>query len=339
MVRTPLCDLLGIEVPLIQAGMGGAVTSAELVAAVSDAGGMGSLGTWQRPINDVREQLARIRALTSRPFAVNFASPFVDDDAFALTLATRPAVIVFAVGDAGEYAVRAKEAGIRVVQQVHTVEQARAAAERGVDAIIAQGGDAGGGVVGKVGTLTLVPQVVDAVRPLPVVAAGGIADGRALAAVLMLGGQGVNLGTRFLASREAPVSEDWKQAILAATSEEVIQFPPFTELFPFGERAYPDTAPRARRTPFLDTWQQQRDAGTLDAGRIRREVMAAIDAGRIHELLPLMGQSAGAMHAILPAGEIVRRIAAEAREVLKGAAAFLPDAPSELVQAERSGAP
>src|SRR5262249_48174525 len=141
--------------------------------------------------------------------------PTVNDEAFALTVEARPAVISLALGDPGALVKRAQGAGIKVVHQVHTVRQAREAAERGVDAIIAQGSEAGG-FGGTVAALALVPQVVDAVSPIPVVAAGGIADGRGLAAALLLGAQGVNIGTRFLASAEAPIGEAWKQALLAA---------------------------------------------------------------------------------------------------------------------------
>jgi enoyl-[acyl-carrier protein] reductase II len=185
MLHTPLCDLLGIEYPIIQASLG-PWTSVELVAAVSNAGGLGSLGTALRSAEEIKKQIARTRELTERPFVVNHTLRPLNEEAFAVTLEARPPIISFALGDPGNLVKRAHDVGILFIQQVSTVQQAREAAERGVDVIIAQGGEAGG-FGGTVGAITLIPQVVDAVSPLPVVAAGGIADGRGLAAALLLG--------------------------------------------------------------------------------------------------------------------------------------------------------
>ncbi len=153
-------------------------SSAELAVAVSDAGGLGSLGCWRRPPEDVEWQLSIIRRRTSRPFAMNHLVTELNETAFGMTLTAKPAMISLALGDPGELVKRAHDAGSLVVHQVTTTAQARQAAERGVDVIVAQGGEAGG-YGGIVAALALIPQVVDAVSPLPVVAAGGIADGRA----------------------------------------------------------------------------------------------------------------------------------------------------------------
>ncbi|MFZ0532519.1 MAG: nitronate monooxygenase [Anaerolineales bacterium] len=222
MIHTPICDLLGIEFPIIQAGMG-PFTSAELVAAVSNAGALGSLGAGARPIKNFREQLYKISGLTNRPFAVNHTlSPALPNpEAFNLSLKAKPRLISFALGNPKEYVKQVHDEGILVMHQVTTVEQAYQAAECGVDIIIAQGSEAGG-FGGTITGLVLIPQVVDAVSPVPVVAAGGIADGRGLAAALVLGAQGVNLGTRFLASIEGPISDNWKQAILRAESQDAV---------------------------------------------------------------------------------------------------------------------
>src|SRR5262245_7851926 len=195
-LRSPLCDLVGIEVPLVQAGMS-IFTSPALAAAVSEAGALGSLGAWNRPTDQFRRDLAELRELTERPFAVNHVVPDCNTDAFAATLEHAPAVISFALDDAGDLVRRVHDAGSLAMQQITTVRQAQLAADRGVDIIVAQGGEAGG-YGGVVSTLSLVPQVVDAVGPVPVVAAGGIADGRGIAAALALGAAGVNLGSRFL---------------------------------------------------------------------------------------------------------------------------------------------
>ncbi len=321
MLRTPLCDLLGIEFPVIQAGMG-LFTVAELVAAVCNAGGLGSLGASQRPVDDLRRQLALTRILTDRPFAVNHLVPTLNEEAFALTLEAQPPIISLALGDPGDLVKRAHDVGILVIQQVHTVKHARQAAEREVDVIIAQGGEAGG-FGGMVAALALLPQVVDAVRPIPVVAAGGIADGRGLAAALVLGAQGVNIGTRFLASVEAPISAGWKQAILAAESEDVVKVEVWNDIIPLPGGGGYGTVPRALRTPFIEEWQQRRNDAKREAERLQSEVITALQQGRFHEIVPFAGQTAGLIREILPAGEIVRRIVTEAEEALKRATQLL----------------
>lgn len=315
MLHTPLCDLLGIEFPIIQAGMG-IGSSGELAVAVSNAGGLGSLGCWRRPPEDLERQLSLIRERTSRPFAMNHLVPELDETAFAMTLAAKPAVISFALGDPGELVKRAHDAGSLVVHQVTTVLQARQAVERGVDVIIAQGGEAGG-YGGAVAALALIPQVVDAVRPLPVVAAGGIADGRGLAAALVLGAVGINVGTRFLASEEAQISPVWKQMIVDAAAEDAVKVEVLNDIMPMpGSYGY-GTVLRALRTPFIDTWQQRRDEAKRDAERLLSEVLPVLTQGRLHELFPGAGQSAGLIRDIVPAGEIVRRIVTEARQALE----------------------
>jgi len=314
MLHTPLCNLLGIEFPIIQAGMA-TFTSAELVAAVSNAGGLGSLGAALRSVEDLSGQLSLTRELTSRPFAVNHLVPTLNEEAFFLTLEAKPPVISLALGDPGDLVKRAHDAGILVIHQVTTVQQARQAAARGVDVIIAQGAESGG-FGGTVAALALIPQVVDAVSPTPVVAAGGIADGRGLAAALVLGAEGINVGTRFVASVEAPVSPVWKQAILDADSEDAVKFEVWNDITPLVSSGYV-TAPRAIRTPFIEEWQQHRDEARQEAERLQGELMTALQQGRIHEFVPFAGQSAGAIREILPAGEIVRRMVAEAEEALE----------------------
>lgn len=315
MLHTPLCTLLGIEFPIIQAGMG-AFTSAELAAAVSNAGGLGSIGTLLRPGADLPQHVTALRERTTRPFAINHVVPALDEDAFAYTLAARPPVIAFALGDAGDLVQQAHAVGSLVMQQVHTVTQACQAAERGVDIIIAQGGEAGG-YGGAIATFTLLPQVVDAVRPVPVVAAGGITDGRGLAAALVLGAVGVNVGTRFLASVEAPIPLAWKHRIVEAEAQDAVKVEVWNDISPIpGSRGYGTTI-RALRTPFIDTWQHRHDDARREADRLRGEVLAAVQQGRIHELLPFAGESAGLVHDIVPAGEIVQRLVAEARHALE----------------------
>jgi nitronate monooxygenase/enoyl-[acyl-carrier protein] reductase II len=189
MFRTRLCDLLGIDVPIILAGMGAGATSAEFAAAVSNEGGLGSVGSLFRSADLVKRDIDLLPTLTNRNFAINHIPQSLDIESFQHTLKARPAVISFALDDPGDLIRQAHDVGSRVMLQVTTVAQAIEAAEHGVDVIIAQGTEAGG-YGGTISTMALVPQVVDAVSPVPVVAAGGIYDGRGIAAALMLGAVG-----------------------------------------------------------------------------------------------------------------------------------------------------
>jgi enoyl-[acyl-carrier protein] reductase II len=318
-LRTAVCDVLGIEVPIMQAAIWPA-TAPELVAAVSDAGGLGSIGSVFESAESVQRHIARVRELTSRPFAVNHVVPLLDEEAFQVTLEAEPAVISLALGDPADLVERAHAAGAKVIHQVHTVAQARRAAELAVDAIIAQGSEAGGqGMSLGVGAMALIPQVVDVVSPIPVLAAGAVADGRGLAAALVLGAQGANVGTRFLASEEASADESWKRTILATESEDVVRFEVWKEIFPPASEGAYETAPRVMRTSFVEERQRRPEAARRDAERLRRELMSVVRERRVHELVPFTGQTAGMIHAVLPAGEIVRGMVSEAEEALRGA--------------------
>ena len=258
--------------------------------------------------------------------------PLLDEAAFAATLEARPAVISFALGEPGDLVVRAHDVGARVVHQVHTVAQARQAAEQGVDALIAQGSEAGGqGLASGASTLVLVPHVVNALRdlrPLPVLAAGGIADGRGLAAALVLGAAGANVGTRFLATHEAGAAPAWKQAVLAAEPEAAVRFDVWREVMPASSaRAY-DAVPRVLRTPFVEAWWQRPEAAQREAPRLRDELLAALREGRVHELVPFAGQTVGLIHELRSAGDLVQAIVAEAEQALCGASALNAAAPA-----------
>jgi nitronate monooxygenase/enoyl-[acyl-carrier protein] reductase II len=320
-IHTRLCERLGIEHPIIQAAMGTA-SSAELAAAVSNAGALGSVGTLFRPLADLRRQLARMPELTQRPYAVNHVVPVLDEAAFQATLDARPRVISFALGDPGEWVKRAHDAGALVMHQVTTVRQAEQAAARGVDLLVAQGSESGG-YGGTVAALPLVPQVVDAVHPIPVVAAGGIFDGRGVAAALLLGAGGVNIGTRFLASPEASIGESWRQAITTAASEDAVKADVLNDVMPLPGTGGYGTVVRSVRTPFIDSWQPRRDEARARAGQLLGELGAALQSGRGHEFLLVAGQTVGGIRDVLPAAEIVRRLLAETEAALAGARDFL----------------
>ncbi len=332
MLKTPLCDLFGIELPIILAPMG-TCTSAELAAAVSNAGGLGGVGSLFRATAAVKRDIDVVKRLTRRPFAINHIPQTLDAEAFRYTLEARPAVISFALDDPGDLVRQAHDVGSRVMLQVTTVAQAVQAAERGVDVIVAQGGEAGG-YCGEVSTMVLVPQVVDAVSPIPVVAAGGIFDGRGIAAALMLGAAGVNLGTRFIAATESPATEEWKRAITDAKSEDAIKVDVLNDISPIPGTVGFGTVLRSLPTAFVTEWSGKREAARRERDRLRDRIVSTTQAGRPHECLLTAGQSAGAIHEVLSVGEIMRRLVAETETALSRA----PDLAALTSQRARASA-
>ena len=306
-LQTPVCDLLGIQLPIFQAGMS-SYTTPELVAAVSNAGGLGIIGGLFRKPDDLREEIRKVRELTSRPFGVNHVISQVDQNAVDVTIELRVPVLSLAWGRAGETVRKAHEAGMKVIHQVNTPEEAGRAASDGADVIVAQGYE-GGGHVGAMSTLPLVPQVVDVVNGVPVLAAGGIADGRGLAAVLMLGAQGALIGTRFLATPEASGRGHSKDVILNALGSQTVASKFFDDVL--GLR-WPGALLRSVRNPLLDRWAQRQQDWALAAEQIRPSLEAAVAAGDF----VIAGESAGLIHDIVPAGELVARIAREAEALL-----------------------
>jgi nitronate monooxygenase/enoyl-[acyl-carrier protein] reductase II len=323
MLKTAICDLLNIEAPIIQAGMGSNFTSAELVAAVTNAGALGSLGAGNTPIDQLKRHLARIADLTGGSYAVSHLVTVMDEEAYQISLDAHPRAITFALDDGGvERIQRAHDAGALVIQQVNTVAQAEAAAAHGADIIIAQGGESGG-FGGTVSTLPLVPQVVDAVRPVPVVAAGGISDGRGLAAALMLGAAGINIGTRFLASAEAPIADEWKQIILGAASEDAVKVDVFNDISPLPGTPGYGTTPRAIRTAFIDEWNPRRAEAREKQEELLAQIGKAGASGRFHELMPFAGQTTGAIREVRSAAELVKEIVRDAEALLSNAPALV----------------
>lgn len=306
-LQTPVCDLLGIQIPIFQAGMS-TYTTPELVAAVSNAGGLGIIGGLSRDADELGEEILKVRQLTSRPFGVNHVVSQLDPDAIDVTIELRVPVLSLAWGKADEIVRRAHDAGMKVIHQVNTPEEAGRAASDGADIIVAQGAE-GGGHVGAMSTLPLVPQVIDVVNGVPVLAAGGIADGRGLAAVLMLGAQGALIGTRFLATPEARGRGHSKDAILNALGSQTVASKFFDDVL--GLR-WPGALVRSIRNPLLDRWAQRQQDWALAADQIRPSLEAALAAGDF----VLAGESAGLIHDIVPAGELVARIAREAEALL-----------------------
>jgi len=314
-LHTRVCDLLGIQHPVVLGGMSSA-TTATLVSAVSNAGGLGTLGLSGRRPEEVPELIGQIRAQTSAPFGVNFLLFNVNDATVEATLAQRPPVVSYAWAwsdqDLRPYVERAHAVGALVTYMVSTVSEARRAVAAGADVIIAQGSE-GGGHVGVMGTLPLVPMVVDAVRPTPVLAAGGIADGRGLVAALALGADGVLLGTRFLATEEGPLHENFKQAIVESDGHDTL----LTEIPDLANAStWPGAFSRTWRNAFVAEWAGREAELRRRRGEVQRVLVQAQDAGDAQHVPLLFGQDAGLIDSILPAAEVVRRIVEEAHEVL-----------------------
>ena len=306
-LHTPVCDVLRIEVPVLQGGMA-TYTSAELVAAVCEAGGLGIIGSLGRTPDALREEIRKVRNLTRRPFGVNHVVCLANPDSLFVTFEEAVPILSLSWGRSHQMIARAHEAGMKVVHQVNTPEEAKGAASDGADVIVAQGTE-GGGHVGAMSTMALVPQVVDAVHPVPVLAAGGIADGRGLAAAIMLGAQGVLIGTRFLATDEAPGRGRSKDAIVDALGSQTMASKFYDDV---NGIKWPGSVVRQIRNPILDEWAQRPGEWTREAERLRPEVQDAVSKGEF----VLAGESVGLIHDILPAGEVVRRMVAEAERLL-----------------------
>jgi NAD(P)H-dependent flavin oxidoreductase YrpB (nitropropane dioxygenase family) len=244
-MRTPLCDLLGIEHPVVLAPMGGAV-GPQLAAAVSNAGGLGVLPlTWSADGGVIRET----QELTSRPFGGNLILEWDQHERLDTMLEAGLRIVSLFWGDAAPYVDRIHQAEGIVLHTVGSSEEAKRAVQAGVDVVVAQGFEAGGHVWGRVGTIALVPAVVDAVAPVPVIAAGGIADARGVAAALALGAQAAWVGTRFLLAEEAPVHEHYRDRLIAAGETDTEWF---ADLF---DRGWPDAPHRVLRNSTVEAWE------------------------------------------------------------------------------------
>jgi nitronate monooxygenase len=358
--RTPLCDLLGIEVPILQSGMG-RIAGPELAAEVCRAGGLGILAGLNVPADVLRKNIARIRALTSRPFGVNLwlheaMQPPVDvrtlppgdvrdaqaelnryraelgvesrsggpdpvpdliDEQVEAIIEAKVPVLSIGLGDPRQDRVaRCRERGIRVMAMATTVEDARVLEASGVDVIVAQGGEAGGhrstwvkpcsATASMVGTMTLVPEVVDSVR-VPVVAAGGIADGRGLVAALALGAQGVLLGTRFVATRESMAVPFFKQAIVEGTADVTRVTDVFTGLYA-----------RGIQNRFIEEYERSEAPvlPPLAQANLAQDVYVAAAQKGDREHFPMFaGQSLGLIHDLPGAADVVRAMMEEAERV------------------------
>ena len=312
-IRTPICDLLGIEHPVMLAGMGG-VSFAGLCAAVSNAGGFGTLGMAGRPMHEIRDEMKKVRDLTDKPFGVDLlaAVPESLERATDIIIEGGASAFISGLGVPPKHLVdRFHAAGLKVMNVSGTVRHAKAAEAGGLDAVIVQGTEAGGHT-GKIANFALIPQTVDAVR-IPVIAAGAIVDGRGLAAALALGAQGVWMGTRFIAAPESHASQMYRDVILEAGDEDTII-----------TRCYTGKPLRARKNDYIADWERR----PQDIKPFPMQAMISAEAGVLGDLSGqpsaldrdrsafAMGQGAGGIHDVKPAGEIVREMVREAEAVI-----------------------
>jgi len=306
MLATPLTTLLGIQHPILQGGMAWVATW-ELATAVSEGGGLGILGAGSAPVGFVAEQIAQMKAHTRRPYGVNVPlfSPCAEE-VLALCARERVPVVTTGAGNPAPYMASLKEAGVMVIPVVGSVALARRLERSGADAIIAEGLESGGHI-GTVTTMTLVPQVVDALS-VPVIAAGGFGDGRGLAAALALGASGVQMGTRFICTDECTVHPNYKQAILGANER--------STMVTGSSLGHPV---RSIRNPMARDYEDLERRGASEeeiiafgTGSLRR---AAVEGDVTHGSV-MAGQIAGLVQDIVPAAEVLRRTVAEAEQVL-----------------------
>ncbi len=296
--------------------MGGGDASAQLAAAVSEAGGLGLIGgTTIGGAEWLVEQIHLARELTDRPFGVGFISHRSNTAQLVSTaLDEGVRVIAHSFADPSPFVAPAHDAGALVLCQVRTVDDARRAADAGVDVVTAQGTEAGGHT-GHISTLPLVPQVVDAVAPLPVVAAGGIADGRGIAAALMLGAEAVWIGTRFLGTHECGVSDAYKARVVAATGGDTV----LTDLFDIAAGVpWPDgVSGRAIRNRFAERWAGREDDLRVWAIEHREEYRRLDPATDVAERAVWAGEAASFVNRIESAADVVCDLVEEAMAVLR----------------------
>jgi nitronate monooxygenase len=337
-IHTPLCDLLGIDYPILSVGFGVAAPP-ELAAAVSNAGGLGVMGSSGDTSQRVRDRIGMTRQLTDRPFGANVllnnqGDPEIGprlEERIKLLIDERVPVIVFFWGDPAPYIAHAHRNRVKVLLQVGSVEEAESAAASGVDAVIAQGSEAGGHVKSVTPIWKILPATVEAIAPLPVLASGGIGDGAAIAKAIGLGAQGVSMGTRFVASEEAWIHDTYKERVVASGADETVRT---DDLFDIG---WPNAPHRVIRNRVVEEWEAagrpppgDRPGDGTDIGTFRPPwegdeypwpryasgMILPTFVGDV-ELAPMWaGTSVGDVSEIKPAGEIVRDLVREAEAAL-----------------------
>jgi len=322
MITTRACSILGITHPVALGGMGSGHTNPELAAAVCEAGGLGVIGVSGRTPDEITAIASEMRGRTDRPFGLNLLQ-FANEAIVDTVLATRPEVFstawAAAEQDLEPIFARAHAAGALVMHMVSTLTEARRAVAAGADVIVAQGTE-GGGHVGVMSSLILTPQVANAVAPIPVLAAGGFADGAGLAAALMLGAEGILMGTRFLATTEAPVPERHKRALMESDGQNTLlsEIPDLVS-----GQLWPGAYGRVMRNRLIETWTGREGELRAQRAAVADRANSARSQGDIDEMVLWGGQSAGLIASIEPVAVVVDRIVREAETIIGNRAAAL----------------
>ncbi|MCD8311629.1 MAG: enoyl-[acyl-carrier-protein] reductase FabK [Firmicutes bacterium] len=313
MIKSPICELLGIEYPVFQGGMAW-IADGNLAAAVSNGGGLGIIAAGNAPASYVKEQIGVARSLTDKPFGVNvmLMRPAADEVA-AVVAEEKVPVVTTGAGNPTKYMKLWREAGVKVIPIVPSVSMAKLMTRLGASAVIAEGCESGGHI-GELTTMVLVPLICDA-TPLPVIAAGGIADGREGAAAFMLGACGIQMGTRFLSAEECPIHPTYKEKVIKANdlctmvTGKRLGHPVRSLRTPFARRFY--------KAEYSDMSDEELDS--LGVGALR----LAVKEGDVENGTFLCGQVAALVNKVQPAAEIVKEIMDDTERVLNGASEWV----------------
>jgi len=308
-IKTRITDLLGVEYPIIQAPMGWIARSA-LASAVSNAGGLGIIETSSGDLPAVREEVKKMRELTDKPFGVNIAQAYVRDaDIVSFVVDQGVKFVTTSAGDPNRYCSALKEAGLTVFHVVPSLAAAAKAIEAGVDGLVVEGAEGGGFKNSRdVSSMVLLPLVCSTFN-VPIIAAGGMVDGRSMAAAFALGAEGIQMGTRMVSAAESPVHQNWKDAIVAAKETDTV----------FLNRFGPGPACRALRTE--KTSLLEREPGENGVAPEFRNSQALYFGGDMEASIALSGQVAGRIDSVKPVAQIISEIVAEFEEVMAQMAA------------------
>lgn len=303
MIKTRITEMLGVQYPIVQAPMGW-IARSPLASAVSNAGGLGIIETSSGELDAVREEIKKMRQLTDKPFGVNIAQAFVrDPDIVSFVVDQGVKFVTTSAGDPNKYCSALKEAGLTVFHVVPSLSAALKAIEAGVDGLVVEGGEGGGFKNARdVATMVLLPLVCSKVN-VPVIAAGGVVDGRTMAAAFALGAEGVQMGTRMVSAAESPVHQNWKDAIVGAKETDTV----------FLNRFGPGPALRALRTEKTSAYERDGGEGVMGEFARAKEMYFG---GDLEASIPLTGQVAGRIDAVKPVAQVIAETVAEFEETV-----------------------
>ena len=303
MIKNRITEMLGVQYPIVQAPMGW-IARSQLASAVSNAGGLGIIETSSGELDAVREEIKKMRQLTDKPFGVNIAQAFVrDPDIVSFVVDQGVKFVTTSAGDPNKYCSALKEAGLTVFHVVPSLGAALKAIEAGVDGLVVEGGEGGGFKNARdVATMVLLPLVCSKVN-VPVIAAGGVVDGRTMAAAFALGAEGVQMGTRMVSAAESPVHQNWKDAIVGAKETDTV----------FLNRFGPGPALRALRTEKTSAYERDGGEGVMGEFARAKEMYFG---GDLESSIPLTGQVAGRIDAVKPVAQVIAETVAEFEETV-----------------------